>query len=142
MLRPPSPLAVLGLYLLAAPLARAADRTWTEAGTERRGPTRRTGPTTPCPNVELEGDVPALGPSAPNPFAITTTAPFGLPGAGRVRLSLYDVPGREVAVLADGGASAGWHAARVDGAGLAVGLYVLRLETGGTSRTHIAVRVR
>ncbi len=69
----------------------------------------------------------------PNPFNARTTLRFGLPEAGMVRLVVYDVLGREVAVLVDGPRSAGSHEAEFDGGGLAVGLYIVRLDAVGHS---------
>ncbi|HLT47525.1 MAG TPA: T9SS type A sorting domain-containing protein, partial [Rubricoccaceae bacterium] len=59
-----------------------------------------------------------------------------------VRLAVYDVLGREVAVLADGHRDAGTHRATLDASGLAAGTYVYRLtvgnevQTGRMTRTH------
>jgi hypothetical protein len=55
---------------------------------------------------------------------------------------VYDVLGREVAVLVDGPLGAGPHAARFEGAGLPNGLYVYRLEALGqqAARTLILAR--
>ena len=57
-----------------------------------------------------------------------------LPAAARVRLAIYDVLGREVAVLVDGERPAGYHTVRFDGRELAAGTYVLRLLTGGEAQ--------
>jgi len=64
---------------------------------------------------------------APNPAAGAATVRFEVPAAGPVRLTLLDAVGRVVAVLADGARAAGAHTVRVDTAGLAAGLYVVRL---------------
>jgi hypothetical protein len=77
----------------------------------------------------------------PNPVAGLASAAFSLPAAGAVRLALYDVTGREVAVVADGHLAAGAHSAAFDTAGLAPGVYVLRLagEAGSaTARVTVA----
>jgi hypothetical protein len=72
-----------------------------------------------------------LGPPGPNPFSSQTTLAFDLPEASSVRLSVYDVLGREVAVLVEGAVAAGSHAATFEAAGLPNGVYVVRLEVGG-----------
>lgn len=64
----------------------------------------------------------------PNPFNPTTTIAFGIQEPGSIRLSVYDILGREVAVLADGMRAAGefretWNASDVPS-----GLYVCRLR--------------
>ena len=83
-----------------------------------------------------------LRPVAPNPSSGAARVPFGLPGDGRVRLAVYDVRGREVAVLVDGPVEAGWHEAALHGAALAAGVYVVRLEAAGMVLTQKAVVVR
>jgi hypothetical protein len=72
----------------------------------------------------------------PNPFATATTIRFALEAPSAVRLAVYDVLGREVAVLVDGHVEAGAHAALLDGRGLAPGVYVVRMTTGTQTLTH------
>ncbi len=67
----------------------------------------------------------------PNPFNPEAQVRFSLAEAGVIRLVLYDVLGRRVRTLAAGPYPAGVHAARIDGAGLAGGVYVYRLEAAG-----------
>jgi len=72
---------------------------------------------------------------APNPFSAATLATLDIPGgAARVRLSVYDVQGRNVRRLSDGPLAGGRHELRWDGRDdggrpLASGIYYLRLET-------------
>ncbi len=61
---------------------------------------------------------------------------FGRPAAGAARVAVCDLLGREVAVLADGERSAERHEVPFRASGLAVGVYVARLETGGDARTQ------
>ncbi len=80
-----------------------------------------------------------LEPARPNPFNPSTTIRYDLPEAAHVRLAVFDLAGREVAVLRDGVQAAGSHAARWDGldaAGRSVGAgtYLLRLSTGADER--------
>jgi parallel beta-helix repeat protein len=77
----------------------------------------------------------------PNPFNPATTISFNLPGEQSIRLGVYGVDGRLVAMLVNGVTSAGWHDltwAGRDGAGRYVpsGIYLLRLEGAG----HAAIR--
>lgn len=67
----------------------------------------------------------------PNPFNPSTMIGYQLPAAGNVKLVVYDVAGREVAVLASGMMEAGRHEALFNAAGLASGIYLCRLEAGG-----------
>lgn len=62
----------------------------------------------------------------PNPFNPRATIPFALPEAARVTLTVYDVLGRQIAILADGRFEAGRHTAALDGSLLASGLYLVR----------------
>lgn len=81
----------------------------------------------------------------PNPARGALSVRYGVPSSGptsgHVRLALYDVLGREVAVLHNGPAPSGWHAARVD-APLAAGLYVLRLTAAGASAVRTVTVLR
>ncbi|MEM1042705.1 MAG: T9SS type A sorting domain-containing protein [Bacteroidota bacterium] len=84
----------------------------------------------------------ALAPAYPNPFARRATVGFALPEAAAVRLAVYDVLGRTVAVLADSEMEAGRHAASFDATDLAAGVYLVRLEAGEQVRTQQITRLR
>ncbi|MEM6327849.1 MAG: T9SS type A sorting domain-containing protein, partial [Bacteroidota bacterium] len=79
---------------------------------------------------------------SPNPFHVRTTLTLTLPVPSEVRLSVLDVLGREVAVLAEGRTRAGTHQVHVDGAGLATGVYVWRLARGEEVQTGRFTLVR
>ncbi|MCB1163369.1 MAG: T9SS type A sorting domain-containing protein [Candidatus Krumholzibacteriia bacterium] len=72
----------------------------------------------------------------PNPFNPSTRLRFGLPRAGRVRLSVHDVRGRQVALLFDGARDAGWFTAEWRPGDLASGVYFARLVQGETRLTR------
>ncbi|MDX1419707.1 MAG: DVUA0089 family protein [Rubricoccaceae bacterium] len=72
---------------------------------------------------------------APNPFARQTTISSEVAAAADVRLAVYDVLGREVAVLVDARMDAGMHRAQFDAGDLAAGTYVYRLQVGNDVRT-------
>ncbi len=85
-------------------------------------------------NVSAVGDdeVPTtfeLGQNYPNPFNPRTTIPFAVPEPSHVRLTLYDLAGRQLAVLLDRHFAPGRYTATFDGSRLASGLYFYRLET-------------
>ncbi len=67
----------------------------------------------------------------PNPFNPTTTIQFGLPEAADVDLRIYDILGREVAVLINSRSmNAGYHTAIFNANALASGHYIYKLTTG------------
>ncbi len=66
----------------------------------------------------------------PNPFNPTTVISGQWSVTSVVRLSVYDILGREVAVLADGQYPPGRYSFRFDGSRLASGEYFYRLEQG------------
>jgi hypothetical protein len=94
--------------------------------------------------VDGEGAVPGallLGLGAPNPFEALTRLAYSLPERGHVRLAVYDVAGRQVAVLRDGEEDAGPHMVNWDGRGargtrLPAGAYFVQL----TFRDHKEAR--
>ncbi len=77
-----------------------------------------------------EGPV-VLGAAYPNPLASSATIGFVLPASAPVRLAVYDVLGREVALLADEVRPAGEQAVRLDASALPSGVYLVRLDAGG-----------
>ncbi len=70
----------------------------------------------------------ALAAALPNPARASMTLRYSLARAMDVRLRIYDIAGREVAVLADGARSAGEHVVRWNAGGVASGAYLCRLE--------------
>jgi hypothetical protein len=83
---------------------------------------------------------PALDPIAPNPTRGPSRIGVTLPAAQSIRLSILDLAGREVAVLADGAAAAGrsefaWDG-RVARDRAPAGLYFVRLRTAGRDLTR------
>jgi hypothetical protein len=70
-----------------------------------------------------------LAQNYPNPFNPATTIEFTLDRTQRIRLAVYDLLGREVAVLADGVETAGSYRATFDASNLASGLYLYQLRT-------------
>ena len=65
----------------------------------------------------------------PNPFNPQTTIEFYLPEAGSVNLSLFNLKGELIQVLADGDLVAGHHAYSWSGKDAAAGIYFYRLIT-------------
>lgn len=59
----------------------------------------------------------------PNPFNPTTTISYIIPEAGRVQIKIFDVLGKEIAVLYDGDKLAGKHTIVWDANSVANGIY-------------------
>jgi len=78
----------------------------------------------------------------PNPFNPTTKISFQLPETGNVSLKVYDLTGRQVAVLADSQMAAGTYTATFDASRLSSGVYFYRLETpaGSLSRKMTLIK--
>ena len=83
-----------------------------------------------------------LSQNYPNPFNSKTVFGSRLRVAGQVRLVLYDILGREVAVLVNERRAAGSYQDSFDAAGLASGVYIYRLTAGSfvQSRTMVLLR--
>jgi hypothetical protein len=78
----------------------------------------------------------------PNPFNPTTVIGYQLSVPSDVRLVVYDVLGREVAILAEGRQPAGTYEVRFDASGFASGSYFCRLTTPGTRITRTMMVLR
>jgi N-acetylneuraminic acid mutarotase len=64
----------------------------------------------------------------PNPFNPTTTITYILPNKGKVKLSVYDMLGREVEVLVNAEQSAGIYQVPFDAANLPSGIYLYKIK--------------
>ena len=101
----------------------------------------RIGPTSSVPAVSVPARLTLLT-SYPNPFNSTTQIAFMLPVTQRVSLRLYDVLGREVAVMMSEIQTAGKHEMMFDASGLPSGVYLCRLEAGRMMQTRKMVLIR
>lgn len=110
----------------------------------------------------LEGDGLIIGASAltnalpeqyvllqnfPNPFNASTEIRFGLPAAGFFELVVYDMLGREVAVLLNEDRTAGWHQVSWRGTdergqNLASGVYLVKLSAPSFVQTRKLVLLK
>jgi hypothetical protein len=81
-----------------------------------------------------------LGQNFPNPFNPATSLAYTLSKPGQVRLSVYDVTGREINRLVDsyqfvGTYSARWNSNDTPGGTLPSGVYFARLQVDGDAQT-------
>ncbi len=90
----------------------------------------------------------ALLDAAPNPFDEQTLVRWDLAHGTRVRVDVYDVAGRRVTTLVDGAqAAAGpgdvrWSGRDTNGRALAAGVYFVRMQAAGETRTQRVVLIR
>lgn len=93
-------------------------------------------------------DMPAsiqLAQNYPNPFNPSTIISFKIAGAAAgepISLRVFDIIGREVAVLVNEPKSNGLHTVRFDASGLAAGMYMYRLETSNATETRKMVLLK
>jgi photosystem II stability/assembly factor-like uncharacterized protein len=73
-----------------------------------------------------------LSQNYPNPFNPTTKIHYAIPAEGKVRLSVFDLLGREVAVLVDEIKPQGVFVAEFDGTMYSSGMFVYQLKCNGT----------
>jgi hypothetical protein len=93
----------------------------------------------------IAGDLPqtyALDQNYPNPFNPSTTIKFKLPKSSIVRLSVYDMLGREVSVLVNERREAGVHEVKFDVSNLASGVYFYRIQAGDFTQTKRLLLLR
>ena len=87
-------------------------------------------------NVEINAPVIfSLTQNYPNPFNPVTKIKYRLPELSKVRLTVYDVLGREIKVLVDQEKPAGTYEIEFDGTNLPTGVYFYRIEAGKYSDT-------
>jgi pimeloyl-ACP methyl ester carboxylesterase len=78
----------------------------------------------------------------PNPFNPTTAIRYELPRSSQVRLSVYDMLGREVSVLVKERRDPGVHEVKFDASNLPSGVYLYRLRAGDFIQSRKFVLLR
>jgi len=82
---------------------------------------------------DLNGQLPktfSLLQNYPNPFNPETRISFDLPKESRVQIKVYDMLGKEIALILDEVKPAGKHNIAFDGTNLSSGIYLYRMEAG------------
>ena len=73
-----------------------------------------------------------VGPAYPNPFNGMTTLPFNLEQAGDVRLDVYDLLGRRIVTREMSSMNVGSHRYTLQTEAFSSGVYLVRIENGGS----------
>ena len=84
----------------------------------------------------------ALLPNYPNPFNPSTQISFSLAKYGATSLRVYDLLGREVAILVDKPMTQGSHTIKFSGSGLSNGVYFVRLLQGSNTQTQTITLIK
>ncbi|MDP8205388.1 MAG: T9SS type A sorting domain-containing protein [Candidatus Electryonea clarkiae] len=98
----------------------------------------------------LSGTLPTefeLGSPYPNPFNPTVVVPFTTPSVSDIRLTVFDILGREVIRLIDGKSEVGrhkvvWNGTDSNGIPVSSGVYLINMKAGDYSATQKAVLVK
>jgi hypothetical protein len=88
---------------------------------------------------EIVADIPeefSFGGCYPNPFNPVTKVQFALPQMAHVQIRIFDVMGREVAVIQSGSLQAGIHQLHWDASAMASGVYFLTFRAGDIVTTE------
>ena len=93
--------------------------------------------TTPTTPLQTE-----LFQNYPNPFNPSSDIRFSIAQTDHVTLKVYDVLGREVAVLVNDVKKPGTYDVVVDASGLASGVYFYRLQVGAFAETRRMIAVK
>jgi hypothetical protein len=99
----------------------------------------------PFTGVSPEEGIPAsfaLHQNYPNPFNPATSIRLDLPAASSVSMVVYDILGRETAVLAEGLLPAGIHRFTWEARSAASGVYIVRVQAGASSAVRRMLLIR
>jgi len=114
--------------------------TWGLVNVLTPGATNGTG-TAVEPISSVPGDF-ALAQNYPNPFNPMTTIRFTIPAFTQLRLTVFNLLGQEIAVIAEGEYAAGTHLATFDASVLPSGMYLYRLSAGQMSEVRSMMLVK
>lgn len=95
--------------------------------------------------VSIENEMPlefSLSQNYPNPFNPSTIIKYQLPKTTKVQLMVFDMLGREVAVLVNESQNAGYQQVTFDAKNLASGMYIYRLKAGDAILTKKLIFIK
>jgi hypothetical protein len=92
--------------------------------------------------IELTPKTFTLSQNYPNPFNPSTIINFAVPKAGRVKITVFNQLGQQVALIADRDYSTGEYSINFNGASLASGIYYYRIEAASFTDTKKMVLLK
>lgn len=81
-----------------------------------------------------------LSANRPNPFSNSTFIEYTMPETGKVKLSVLDMLGQEIAVIVNATQTAGSYTIEFSAAGLATGVYIYKITVDGETRDFISTQ--
>ena len=78
----------------------------------------------------------------PNPFNNETSVSFSIPESGIVNVNLYDLSGRELLSIFNGGLNAGVHRVLIESGDMTSGVYLLKINFSNISLSRKVVLIR
>jgi photosystem II stability/assembly factor-like uncharacterized protein len=84
----------------------------------------------------------ALYQNSPNPFNPVTTIKFSIPNNSQVKLSVFDVTGREIEQLLNTELTPGEYRYQFNASNYSSGIYIYRLETAGFTETRKMILIK
>jgi photosystem II stability/assembly factor-like uncharacterized protein len=100
---------------------------------------------TPLEIDPISNEVPdkfSLGQNYPNPFNPVTNLEFKIVNSGFVKLSIYDLTGKEIKSLVNQNLNPGSYKIQFDGSNLNSGIYFYRLETSNFTDTKKMILIK
>ncbi|MBZ0202416.1 MAG: choice-of-anchor B family protein [Ignavibacteria bacterium] len=83
-----------------------------------------------------------LAQNYPNPFNPSTTIEYSLPENAYTKLKVFDITGKQMALLIDKMETAGNHSVSYDASGLSSGVYLYTIETGEYYETRKMILIK
>ncbi len=99
----------------------------------------------PSAVINISGEVPgsySLKQNYPNPFNPSTRIRFSIPSSSEVKLSVYDMNGKEVSILHNGVLTADNYEADWNASGVSSGIYFYTLKSGNFTETKRMILIK